>query len=187
METVKKTQDSRDGRGRDTRKRQFQGGRGPKRQRNRKDKPVTEGSNDEVLLADIRALFAAQKLTNTPESTTLKGEPTTTNGAVTQERQFVSGENKITTASNGAAELPEPFTEIDVKVVEISSTGDGLALHASSDQIYAVPFSAPGDIVKAKVIRHFEDEHYSVADFVSVVEPGPLRDVNFRCWTTRRN
>jgi len=74
------------------------------------------------------------------------------------------------------AQLPEPFTEIEVKVVELSSTGDGLALQDSSDQIYVVPFTAPGDTVKVKVIRHFEKEHYSMADFISVVEPSPLRD-----------
>ena len=36
-----------------TRKRESQGGRPPKRQRTRKEKPVKEGSSQEVLLADV--------------------------------------------------------------------------------------------------------------------------------------
>lgn len=168
---VKHHEDNSGGRGQDTRKRQFQGGRGPKRQRTRKEKPVKEGSSDEVLLADVRALFAAQKI-STVESTTWSA----TDEASPREPEVISNEDKTPKSTNGVAKLPEPFTEIEVKVVEISSTGDGLALHDSSSQIYVIPFSAPGDIIKAKVIRHFEEEHYSLADFVSVVEAGPLRD-----------
>ncbi|RDW72080.1 tRNA (uracil-5-)-methyltransferase [Coleophoma crateriformis] len=143
------------------RKRQFQGGRGAKRQKIKKEKPVKEGSNEEVLLADVRALFAAQRLSEAPtqEAADVEGVDGTMNG---------------TTVTNTT--LPRPFTEIDVKVLELSSTGDGLAIHPSSDQIYAVPFSVPGDTVKVKVIKHFLDQKYSLADFISVVEPSPLRD-----------
>jgi tRNA (uracil-5-)-methyltransferase len=176
MEPIKQTEDRSAGRGQDTRKRQFQGGRGPKRQRTRKEKPVKEGSYDEVLLADVRALFATQKLTYTADSTILEDEHSTTDDAAPEEPDCIPVENRAVAATNCVARLPEPFTEVDVKVVEISSTGDGLALHNSSNQIYVVPFSAPGDTIKAKVIRHFEDEHYSLTDFVSVVEAGPLRD-----------
>ncbi|KAK2627981.1 hypothetical protein QTJ16_002627 [Diplocarpon rosae] len=160
---------------RQDRKRPLQGGRGPKRQRTRKDKPVREGSKDEVLLADVRALFAAQKLSETPNAIKLEtasgaeaSPPTETDdGKVAGPRD---------TAVHGRSELPEPFTETEVEVLEISSTGDGLAKHPSSDQIYVVPFGTPGDVLRVKVIRHFEDDHYTTADFVSVVKPGPLRD-----------
>ena len=156
------------------RKRQFQGGRGAKRQRTRKEKPIKEGSSEEVLLADVRALFAAQKLAdslNPPfESTSETAE------AVETAESELRPENGR--ALNGGKEdaLPEVFTEVEVKVVELSSTGDGLALCPSSNHIYAVPFTAPGDTVKVKVVKHFEKEHYSLADFISVVEPSPLRD-----------
>jgi tRNA (uracil-5-)-methyltransferase len=176
MEPVKQSPDRSGGRGHDTRKRQFQSGRGPKRQKTRKEKPVKEGSNDEVLLADVRALFAAQKLSSKPSSTNLENAPDPTDDALTQDSKFLALKSKESSVSNEGDELPEPFTEIEVRVVEISSTGDGLALQGSSNQIYVVPFSAPGDIVRAKVIRHFEDEHYSLADFVSVVRAGPFRD-----------
>lgn len=152
---------ARTGGGQDAKKRQHQGGgRAPKRQR--KEKPVKEG--DEVLFADVRALFAAQKLTEDPVK--VEGNGNTDADA----------ENAVGSTSTDGAELPVPFTEIEVRVLEISSTGDGLAIHPSSNQIYVVPFSTPGDLVKVKVIRHNREEHLSHADFVSVVEAGPLRD-----------
>lgn len=48
--------------GADTRKRAYQGGPAPKRQKINKQKPVKEGSSEEVLIADVRALFAAQQI-----------------------------------------------------------------------------------------------------------------------------
>lgn len=137
------------------RKRPAQGGRGSKRQRLGKEKPVKEGSNEEVLISDIRALFAAQSLSDVP-------------------KPELSEENDA--AGEASELLPEPFTEIDVKVLEISSTGDGLAQAANSKQIYVVPFTAPGDTVRIKVIKHFNRERYSLADFLEVIEPSPLRD-----------
>ncbi|KAI9772538.1 MAG: tRNA(m5U54)methyltransferase [Geoglossum simile] len=71
--------------------------------------------------------------------------------------------------------LPEPFTEIDLTITELSSTGDGLAIIPSSSHVCVVPFAVPGDRVTAKVIRHVE-EKYSISDFVKVLEPSPLRD-----------
>jgi tRNA (uracil-5-)-methyltransferase len=157
------------------RKRQFQGGRGAKRQRTKKEKPIQEGSTQEVLLADVRALFAAQKLaepqnppTESSSQTPEPPEPADSQSRLAQNADGINGQK--------GDSLPEPFTEIEVKVVELSSTGDGLALHPSSNQIYVVPFTAPGDIAKVKVVKHFPDENYSLTDFISVLEPSPLRD-----------
>jgi tRNA (uracil-5-)-methyltransferase len=148
------------------RERPFHAPRGGKKQRTRKEKPIQEGSSQEVLLADVRALFAAQKLSDSPKQASVE----TPDAAE-------SPDTSIPTASDaGEQPLPQPFTQIDVKVIEISSTGDGLARYGSSDQIYVVPFTAPGDVVKVKVVKHFQDEHYSLADFISVVEPSHLRD-----------
>ncbi|KAL4802320.1 S-adenosyl-L-methionine-dependent methyltransferase [Aspergillus unguis] len=71
--------------------------------------------------------------------------------------------------------LPETFTEIEVTIAEISSTGDGLALSENGDHVYIVPFTVPGDKVVAKVVRHVKALSYSVTDFVKVIEPGPQR------------
>jgi tRNA (uracil-5-)-methyltransferase len=144
--------------GAERRKRPAQGGRGSKRQRLGKEKPVKEGSNEEVLIADIRALFSAQSLSD----------------ASNQELSVVNEANEA--AGEASEQLPDPFTEIEVKVLEISSTGDGLAQAPNSKQIYIVPFTAPGDTVRIKVIKHFTRERYSLADFVKVVQPSPLRD-----------
>ena len=155
------------------RKRQFQGGRGAKRQRTKKEKPIQEGSSQEVLLADVRALFAAQELADT----VLESSSHTTDALEIGESEPLAAQTE--NGTNGRKEddrLPEPFTEIEVKVVELSSTGDGLARHPTSNQIYVVPFTAPGDTVRVKVVKHFEDEHYSLTDFVSVLEPSSLRD-----------
>ncbi|PVH88755.1 putative tRNA (uracil-5-)-methyltransferase [Cadophora sp. DSE1049] len=171
MEVTDQTRKDERGRDQDVRKRPAQGGRGPKRQRIRKEKPAKEG--DEVLLADVRVLFAKQKLTDTP-----KHESSDTETPIAaKEEAHTNGDEKVEeSVANGQSDLPEPFTEIEVEVLEISSTGDGLAKHSSSNQIYVVPFGTPGDTLKVKVIRHFEDQHYSTADFISVVKPGPLRD-----------
>jgi tRNA (uracil-5-)-methyltransferase len=154
------------------RKRQSQGGRGPKRQRAKKEKPIQEGSSQEVLLVDVRALFRAQK---SSESST-EASPTHGLDPTTSEPAASADEAAPVKNSTAGETLPEPFTEIDVKVVEISSTGDGLAIHPSSNQIYVVPFTAPGDTVRVKVIKHFKNDHYSLADYLSVVDPSPLRD-----------
>ncbi|KAL3472124.1 S-adenosyl-L-methionine-dependent methyltransferase [Aspergillus californicus] len=71
--------------------------------------------------------------------------------------------------------LPAPFTEIEVTVAEISSTGDGLALSENGDHVYVVPFTVPGDKVLVKVVRHFPALSYSVTDFLNVIEPGQQR------------
>jgi tRNA (uracil-5-)-methyltransferase len=126
------------------------GGGKSKKFRKKRQKPIQEGSAEEVLLTDIQTLLAAQKISD-PEGTGSHEE-------------------------SDAQALPQPGTEIDVEVVELSSTGDGLARQQGSDRIYVVPFSVPGDIIKVKVYRHLEQQEYSVADFISVTKPSPLRD-----------
>lgn len=130
-------------------KRPFHGHQRKGAKHRRKQKAVQEGSHEEVLLADIQALLASQKIAEEVED-----------GA----------------AEDEAATLPEQGTEIEVEVVELSSTGDGLAKQKGSDHIYVVPFSIPGDTVKVKVYRHNHDEGYTAADFISVVKPSALRD-----------
>ncbi|CAG5157089.1 uncharacterized protein ALTATR162_LOCUS4881 [Alternaria atra] len=106
----------------------------------------TNGTNEEVLLQDVTALIKNLNL----------------------ERD----------GKEASTKLPEKFKEITVEIREISSTGDGLGFQqdSNSDQVYVVPFSAPGDIVTARPHKHFEKEKYSMADFVNVVTPSPNRD-----------
>lgn len=141
------------------RNRENQVGRALKRQRtNKQEKLLREGSNEEVLLADVHALISGLEPEENPQSSEVDIEKT----GLTEKLDRVS--------------LPSPLTEIEVKIISISSTGDGLAIQSPFKHIYVVPFTLPGDIVRVKVIKHFPEEHYSLADFLNVVEPSPLRD-----------
>ncbi|GKT49977.1 tRNA 2'-phosphotransferase 1 [Colletotrichum spaethianum] len=148
---------------------QGQGGRGKDKQRkSKRERNITEGSSEEVLAADVQALIASRK-ESLPEPAPAPADA----GADAKE-----GDAEAAAETAPAQPLPAPFTEIEVEVLALSSTGDGLAVHAGSPptQIYVVPFVAPGDVAKVKVIRHFPAESYSMADYLSVVTPGPLRD-----------
>lgn len=107
---------------------------------------VSNGTSEEILLHDVTALI--KKL------------------------------NLEKDAKDNSSQLPEKLSEIEVTIKEISSTGDGIGFQegSDSDQVYVVPFTAPGDTVTAKIFKHFEKEKYSMADFVKVNTPSPQRD-----------
>ncbi|KAI0550389.1 uracil-5--methyltransferase [Xylaria curta] len=142
-----------------------QNGGGKKRQQKKirkRERDMKTGSTEEVLAFDIRDLRNSLLLNEDGNET-----PAAEEKEVKEE-----------------SSLPEPGSEILVKVVELSSTGEALALREGegSKQIYVVPFAVPGDIVKVKVYRHLRDEGYTVADFISIVEPAPTRDdARVRC------
>ncbi|KAH9885900.1 S-adenosyl-L-methionine-dependent methyltransferase [Xylariomycetidae sp. FL2044] len=132
---------------------------GPRQHSKRKDKKAKKrerdmksGSNEEILGFDVRALVESLKETD---------------GKVNED-----GESTVPDEEP----LPEPESEIEVDVVELSSTGEALALQKGSKRVYVVPFSVPGDTVKVKVYRHLQDEPYSLADYISVVKPSEMRD-----------
>lgn len=72
--------------------------------------------------------------------------------------------------------LPERFSEIEVDISELSSTGDGLGLSADGRHVYVVPFTVPGDKALVKVVRHHPPLNYSMTDFIKVLSPGPQRN-----------
>ncbi|KAK2001864.1 S-adenosyl-L-methionine-dependent methyltransferase [Colletotrichum falcatum] len=155
---------------------QGQGGRGKDKDKQRKSKRernITEGSSEEVLAADVQALIASRKASLPEPAEAAVAEET---GAEAKEGDV--GAEPPAAAAPSPQPLPTPFTEIEVEVLALSSTGDGLAVHAGSPptHIYVIPFVAPGDVARVKVVRHFPAESYSMADFLSVAAPGPLRD-----------
>ncbi|OQO05642.1 hypothetical protein B0A48_09734 [Cryoendolithus antarcticus] len=109
-----------------------------KKSKKQKTSTLKEGTNEEVLLADVRNLLKQCSLSEAAET-----------------------------------KAPEEQTEVDVDIVELSSTGDGLA--HKDGQVYVVPFAVPGDTVTAKVYRHDAAESYALADFVKVVKPSEHR------------
>ncbi|CAK7245613.1 MAG: tRNA(m5U54)methyltransferase [Sporothrix thermara] len=167
-------------------------------------KAVTDGSAEEVLLADVQALSKVLKIKQDRELA--EAEPVLFQGQHGEEVRATAAEaaDEAKIEEDGGhdpeEDLPEPGTEIELDVVDLSSTGEGLAVqrknHTLGDgpklrrrrRIYVVSFSVPGDIVRAKVYRHLpqpkpgpgEDEMpptYSVADFIEVIRPSPeLRD-----------
>lgn len=128
------------------------GGRGHQKRKKFKAQEKNKGGSDEVLLCDIRALL---------------------------EKREGRSSDSIANEENGNShkkELPELYSEIDLEIAEISSTGDGLALQKGSDQIYVVPFTVPGDKVRAKPYRHVKEPSYTLTDLVRVTTPSTIRD-----------
>lgn len=121
-----------------------------KQKKTKREKNIAEGSSEQVLNLDILALLESRKT---------EAEDDAADGAAKPEES-----------------LPEEGTEIEVEVLELSSTGDGLAMKAGSDQVYVVPFTVPGDVARVKVFRHLRHEHRTVADYISIAKPSPLRD-----------
>ncbi|KAI0879976.1 S-adenosyl-L-methionine-dependent methyltransferase [Annulohypoxylon maeteangense] len=115
----------------------------------KRERDMTTGSNEEVLAFDIQSL---------------------------KESLVQDDDGKNETDEAALEILPEEGSEIDVDVVELASTGEGLALQKGSKRIYVVPFGIPGDTLKVKAYRHLQSEGYTVADFISVVTPSPSRD-----------
>ncbi|KAL7623704.1 tRNA(m5U54)methyltransferase [Parahypoxylon ruwenzoriense] len=131
-----------------------------------KEAGTATGSADEVLAIDVQNLIDSLNLEEDGKAAEeeVAGDPVAAAAA---------GEN-VTEAPASEA-LPEEGTEIEVGVVELSSTGEGLALQKGSKRVYVVPFAVPGDTAKVKVFRHLR-EGYTIADFISVVTPSPSRD-----------
>ena len=145
-----------------TRKRQHHTEHPRKRAKTSK-KPTSEGSTEEVLHFDVKALLHEHGLDGLDQQQQQQQPPP-------PPQPPLSGEHSSTEA------LPKPFTEIQLSIASISSTGDGLAFDQDTKHVYVVPFTAPGDTVIAKVIRHFPLDGYSLTDFIKVIDPSSLRD-----------
>jgi tRNA (uracil-5-)-methyltransferase len=74
------------------------------------------------------------------------------------------------------ANLPELFSELELTVSNVSSTGDGLALSEDGNHVYIVPFTVPGDRALVKIGSRMKNANHTITDLLKVVEPGPTRD-----------
>ncbi|KAH7146462.1 S-adenosyl-L-methionine-dependent methyltransferase [Dactylonectria macrodidyma] len=124
-----------------------------KQKKTKREKNITEGSIEEVLKRDVDALLASRKSQPDAEASA-----------------------EASAKANAEQELLEQGSEIEVEVLELSSTGDGLGMRPGDGQVYVVPFTVPGDIARVRVYRHAPSEHQSFADFLSIIKPSPLRD-----------
>ena len=119
-------------------------------------KSASEGSNEEVLLKDVQQLLSS-KIASKKHDDAISDD-----SSLKPSKSFYSP--------------PERFAEVEVKISELSSTGDGLGLSSNSDHVYVVPFTVPGDVVTAKAVNYFAQDHYTLTDFVKIIEPSPRRD-----------
>ncbi|KAI9865316.1 MAG: tRNA(m5U54)methyltransferase [Vezdaea acicularis] len=148
-----------------------------------KQKATTSGDADDVLLKDVQDLLARKSLAEKPAEHLFKPEnPTKDEGlvkageseAIVKTRESTRAENRRNIEVSEV--LPDLFSELDLTVDQLSSTGDGLAYSSDSHHCFVVPFTTPGDIVRAKVFRHFKQHSYSLTDFLHVIKPSPIRD-----------
>ncbi|KAL8953517.1 MAG: hypothetical protein Q9222_000619 [Ikaeria aurantiellina] len=116
-------------------------------------KAVQEGSNEEVLLADIRNLLKSDS---------------------SRERHISEEGDRGSEAVLSRVSL-ERGSNVEVRISALSSTGDGLGISPTSDHVFIVPFTLPGDVVNARVVTHFPQDHYTTTDFLSVVQPSSHR------------
>ncbi len=137
-------------------KRQYHQGKAAKRQKIG-PKPVNDGSNEVVLLRDVKSLLSQRRVLEHPE-------------------QVEDGNGDKNPGHTLSYSPPERFTDVEVKISKLSSTGDGLGLSSTFDHVYVVPFTVPGDLVQAKVINAFPQSHYTLTDFVKVITPAQQRD-----------
>lgn len=127
----------------------------PKRTKNRRPKPlkVERTSTDGYLILDVLDL---RKRHGMPAEVNIVGT------------EFVV-----------AMPLALPkFREEEIEISVLGSTGDGIGLLKNEDgsieNIVVVPFSIPGDVVRAKIVK--THQYHLQADFVRVVSPGPERN-----------
>ena len=137
-------------------KKQYHQGKAAKRQK-RASKPVNDGSNEAVLFADVQSLLSQRK-------------------ALEQAEPLEDGRGEESPRETFSYIPPERFTEVEVRISNLSSTGDGLGLSSTLDHVYVVPFTVLGDLVRAKIVNQFPQAHYSLTDFVEVITPSPQRD-----------
>lgn len=136
-------------------KRPYHQSKSAKRQKNAAQ-PANDGSNEEVLLLDVKSLLSRYKEVEKP---------------LEMLEELNSSPSSLPTHTP-----PERFSEIDVKITELSSTGDGLGVSSTLDHVYVVPFTVPGDFVRAKVVTYFPQAGYTLTDFIRVITPAPQRD-----------
>ena len=126
-----------------------------------------EGTHEEILHAEI-GLLLRQNAQEVPVSSSAT------------ESSSESPEEPPQTVKS----LPEKFSEHPIKITSLSSTGDGLGYLVdpktheplSTDRIYVVPFTLPGDVIRSKIITHHTSPSYSQADFLHVIHSSPDRD-----------
>ena len=136
--------------------------------KNRKPQALLpEGSNEEIIDIEVAELLSKVSLNGT-------------NGHAEHEGLNLEGGKESSPEQPSFIKPAELGQQVELEIVQLSSTGDGLAYNDAKDHIFIVPFSLPGDRVLAKPWR-WEGKH-TISDFVKVIRPAPSREgVTPRC------
>ncbi len=70
--------------------------------------------------------------------------------------------------------IPSPHEELTVTITDLARGGSGVAKSASGEVIF-VPFTAPGDVVKVKILK--QHKSYSQGQLLEIITPSSLRVV----------
>ncbi|OCT45281.1 tRNA(m5U54)methyltransferase [Cladophialophora carrionii] len=135
---------------------------------------TTTGTVEEVLDIEAQSLLAKLRL---DESSAGDGEGDSEGDD--HHQGIPNGDSHHKDGESERLERPEPQTELDLEIQELSSTGDGLAYAPGKkkDFIYVVPFAVPGDRVLAKTYPQKPDRRrpWTRVDLVKIVSPSPKR------------
>lgn len=86
--------------------------------------------------------------------------------------------NEVKSINEGPSSIPLR-QEIELEIVALSSTGDGLAVNEAQDHVFVVPYCVPGDRVVARPFT-WQGSH-TLSDFIKVVRPSPQRRAEPQC------
>ncbi|KAL2044238.1 hypothetical protein N7G274_002943 [Stereocaulon virgatum] len=134
---------------------QYHSNKSAKRQKKAAES-TNDGSNEDVLLVDVMSLLSLHR-------------PFEKSNEEDVEHNTEHSPKKIYIP-------PKRFSEIEVEISQLSSTGDGLGISSTYDHVYVVPFTIPGDLVQARIVDYFPKAGYTLTDFVKVITPAPQRD-----------
>ncbi|KAJ9650965.1 tRNA(m5U54)methyltransferase [Neophaeococcomyces mojaviensis] len=136
---------------------------------------LPEGSNDEVIEFEVVELLSKVKLDGTNGNTQYGDKEPAVAATNSEVEQALGGFKPLSDGiANDLKPPAELGQEVELEIVQLSSTGDGLAYNGAMNHIIIVPFSVPGDRVLAKVWK-WEGRH-SLADFIKVIHPSHKRD-----------
>ncbi|KAK5100918.1 tRNA(m5U54)methyltransferase [Exophiala xenobiotica] len=119
-----------------------------------------EGSHDEVIDIEVTELLSKTSISDT------NGHVSDVNNAPEDAAVHRSPDAKY----EKPAELHQ---EVELEIIQLSSTGDGLAYNTTRDHIFIIPFAIPGDRVLAKPWQWKGNHTY--CDYIKTIRPSPER------------
>ncbi|KAK5947376.1 tRNA(m5U54)methyltransferase [Knufia obscura] len=122
---------------------------------------LPQGSNDEVIDIEVTELLSKASISESNGHANGPENPSQDDASV----------QASTTKYTKPMELNQ---EVEFEIIQLSSTGDGLAYNSTRDHIFAIPFSVPGDRVLAKPFKW--QGKFTACDYIKTIRPSPSRE-----------